>query len=118
MAIYGIFRGGKIGYRMLKALYKGGGIARKKVGLSARGLKLQKSAKLVDKPFTGKYGGKRTFKAIKGGFGNQARYRGGEAMQGLALRGKEVGKHIRKHHKAYGWGATGAVAWDILDRDD
>ena len=117
MAIYGIFRGGKIGYSMLKALYKGGGIARKKLGLSARGLKLQKSAKLVDKAMIGKYGSKGTFKAIKGGLGNQARYRGGQAMQGLALRGKEAGKHVRKHHKAYAWGGTGAMAWDILDKD-
>ena len=38
-------------------------------------------------------------------------------MQGLALRGKEAGKHIRKHHKAYAWGGTGAVAWDVLDND-
>ena len=117
MAIYGAFRAGKVGYSMLKALYKGGGYARKKLGLSARGLKLEKSAKLVDKAMTGKYGGKRTFKAIKGGLGNQARYRGGQAMQGLALRGKEVGKHIRKHHKAYAWGGTGAAIWDILDND-
>ncbi|MBT3548611.1 MAG: hypothetical protein HN490_01680 [Gammaproteobacteria bacterium] len=113
----GIFRAGNVGYSMLKSLYKGGGIARKKLGLSARGLKLEKSAKLVDKAMTGKHGGKRTFKVIKGGFGNQARYRGGQAIQGLAIKGKAAGKHLRKHHKAYGYGVTGAAAWDILDND-
>ena len=34
-----------------------------------------------------------------------------------ALAVKKAGKHLRKHHKSYGWGVTGAAAWDILDKD-
>ena len=42
----------------------------------------------------------------------------GKAIQGAAKRAAPVGAHLKKHRRAYGWGVTGAAAWDILDRDD
>ena len=41
----------------------------------------------------------------------------GKAIQGTAKRAAPIGAHIKKHRKAYGWGVTGAAAWDILDND-
>ena len=42
----------------------------------------------------------------------------GKFIQGTAKRAAPVGAHLKKHRRAYGWGVTGAAAWDILDRDD
>ena len=34
-----------------------------------------------------------------------------------ALAAKKTGKHLRKHHKVYSAGVSGAAIWDILDKD-
>jgi len=41
----------------------------------------------------------------------------GKFISGTAKRAAPVGAHLKKHRRAYGWGVTGAAAWDILDND-
>ena len=46
--------------------------------------------------------------------------KGGTYQKGLFGAGKKLttaGQHLKKHRRAYGWGATGAVAWDVVDDD-
>ena len=98
----------------MRKLYKG---YQKKSPVSDFGKKLEMSTKMVSKPHTGAFGGKRNLLKVKGGLGNKARYYGGRGIQGVAQKSEKVGRHIKKHRKAYGWGVTGAAAWDIVDND-
>ena len=41
----------------------------------------------------------------------------GKFIQGTAKKAAPVGAHLKKHRRAYGWGVTGAAAWDIMDSD-
>jgi len=66
--------------------------------------------------FTGKINTSGKLKIGSGAF-NKAKYYSGRAISGSAKRAAPIGAHIKKHRKAYGWGATGAAAWDILDND-
>ena len=108
-------RGQEKVHGFFRKLYKG---YQKKSPVSDFGKKLEKSTVMVSKPHTGVFGGKRNLLKVKGGLGNYSRYLGGRGIQGVAQKGEAVGKHLKKHRRAYGWGATGAAAWDILDRDD
>ena len=117
MAIAKIFsgrRGQEKVHGFFRKLYKG---YQKKSPVSDFGRKLEKSTVMVSKPHTGVFGGKRNLLKVKGGLCNYSRYLGGRGIQGVAQKGEVVGKHIKKHRKAYGWGVTGAAAWDILDKD-
>ena len=66
--------------------------------------------------FRGKINTSGKMKIGSGAF-NKAKYYSGRAISGSAKRAAPIGAHIKKHRKAYGWGATGAAAWDILDND-
>ena len=117
MAIARIFagrRGQEKVHGFMRKLYKG---YQKKSPVSDFGKKLEKSTVMVSKPHTGVFGGKRNILKVKGGLSNKARYFGGRGIQGAAQKGEAVGRHIKKHRKAYGWGVTGAAAWDVLDKD-
>ena len=107
-------RGQEKVHGFFRKLYKG---YQKKSPVSDFGKKLEKSTVMVPKTHIGKYGGKEDLLKVKGGLGNKARYFGGRGIQGVAQKSEVVGKHIKKHRKAYGWGVTGAAAWDILDKD-
>ena len=41
----------------------------------------------------------------------------GEGLSGVKEKLRPAGRHLKKHRRAYGWGVTGAAAWDILDSD-
>jgi len=107
-------RGQEKVHGFFRKLYKG---YQKKSPVSDFGKKLEKSTVMVSKPHTGVFGGKRNLLKVKGGLGNYSRYLGGRGIQGVAQKGEVAGRHIKKHRKAYGWGVTGAAAWDILDKD-
>ena len=107
-------RGQEKVHGFFRKLYKG---YQKKSPVSDFGRKLEKSTVMVSKPHTGVFGGKRNLLKVKGGLGNYSRYFGGRGIQGVAQKGEVAGRHIKKHRKAYGWGVTGAAAWDILDKD-
>jgi len=107
-------RGQEKVHGFFRKLYKG---YQKKSPVSDFGKKLEKSTVMVSKPHTGVFGGKRNLLKVKGGLGNYSRYFGGRGIQGVAQKGEVAGRHIKKHRKAYGWGVTGAAAWDILDKD-
>ena len=107
-------RGQEKVHGFFRKLYKG---YQKKSPVSDFGKKLEKSTVMVSKPHTGVFGGKRNLLKVKGGLGNYSRYLGGRGIQGVAQKGEVAGRHIKKHRKAYGWGVTGAAAWDILDND-
>ena len=107
-------RGQEKVHGFFRKLYKG---YQKKSPVSDFGKKLEKSTVMVPKTHIGKYGGKEDLLKVKGGLGNKARYFGGRGIQGVAQKGEVVGRNIKKHRKAYGWGVTGAAAWDILDKD-
>ena len=74
-----------------------------------------------------KFGGATAFKILrslyKGSKWTKGKTKLGMSKIGMsttskpALAAKKVGKHLRKHHKVYSAGATGAVAWDIVDND-
>ncbi len=99
-------RGRAIGF--LKKLYKG------KRGLGER---LQKSGMKATE-VTGKAGTKRTMLVPKKDIFSKSKIYAGKGISGAKKKLMPVGKHIKKHRRAYGWGVTGAAAWDILDRDD
>ncbi len=40
-----------------------------------------------------------------------------KGLEGAGKKAAKAGAHLRKHHKAYGFGVTGAAAWDIIDKD-
>jgi|TARA_Y100001951_G_scaffold103912_1_gene113942 hypothetical protein len=40
-----------------------------------------------------------------------------KGLEGAGKKAAKAGAHLRKHHKAYGYGVTGAAAWDIIDKD-
>ena len=101
-------RGQEKVHGFFRKLYKG---YQKKSPVSDYGKKLEKSASLLYRPHV--TGG---FK-VKG-LGNKAKYYGGRGLQGAAQKGEAVGRHVKKHRKAYGWGATGAAVWDILPGKD
>ena len=107
-------RGQEKVHGFMRKLYKG---YQKKSPVSDFGKKLEKSTVMVSKPHTGVFGGKRNLLKVKGGLGNYSRYFGGRGIQGVAQKGEVAGRHIKKHRKAYGWGVTGAAAWDVLDSD-
>ena len=94
--------------KFLRKLYKG------RRGLGER---LQKSGMKVAE-VTGKAGGKRKMLVPKGDIFSTGKIYAGKGISGAKQRLKPVGKHLKKHRRAYGWGVTGAAAWDILDRDD
>ena len=94
--------------KFLRKLYKG------KRGLGER---LQKSG-MKSEWVTGKAGGKRKMLVPKGDIFSTSKIYAGKGISGAKQRLKPVGKHLKKHRRAYGWGVTGAAAWDILDRDD
>ena len=116
--VYPAFKAGKWGYKFLRMLYKGGREARKTLDLSKRGIKLQQSALGKTKTYVGRFGTKKEFATVKGGFVPKSKWYLGEGMRGVALHGKTAGKHVKKHQKLYTSGVGGAVIWDILDRDD
>ena len=95
----------------LKKLYKG--------PISGYGEKIRKKGygKAWGKDITGKVN--TTGKVFKLS-GKKAKFHrsAGKFISGTAKRAAPVGAHLKKHRRAYGWGVTGAAAWDILDRDD
>jgi len=99
-------RGKAIGF--LKKLYKG------RRGLGER---LQKSGMKVAS-VTGKAGGKRKMLVPKGDIFSTSKIYAGKGISGAKQKLRPVGTHLKKHRRAYGWGVTGAAAWDIVDRDD
>ena len=93
--------------KFLRKLYKG------KRGLGER---LQKSGmKLAE--VTGKAGTKKKMLVPKSDIFSKSKIYTGKAISGAKHKLKPVGKHLKKHRRAYGWGATGAAAWDIMDSD-
>jgi len=117
MAIARIFagrRGQEKVHGFMRKLYKG---YQKKSPVSDFGRKLERGTEMTYKAHTGVFGGKRNLLKVKGGLGNKAKYFGGRGIQGIAQKGEVVGKHLKKHRRAYGWGVTGAAAWDVLDSD-
>ena len=140
MAVFAAFRAGKMGFKMLKYLYRGakGGVAgsartpagkliqgsgKKVPGLrqwfTRKGDKLGKNVKLSHTPkvIKGKYGSTIESRTIKGGFRNKARAYGSQAMYGIGDKGGKALRHVRKHHKGYTTAAAGAAIWDVLDDD-
>ena len=95
-------------FKFLRKLYKG------KRGLGER---LQRSGmKYTD--VTGKAGTKRKLLVPKKDIFSKTKYHAGMGISGAKEKLRPVGKHLKKHRRAYGWGVTGAAAWDIVDRDD
>ena len=92
----------------LRKLYK---------GRSGIGEKLQKSG-MKATWVTGKEGTKRQMLVPKKDLFSKSKVIAGKGYLGAKKKLKPVGLHIKKHRKPYGWAATGAVSWDILDRDD
>ena len=41
-----------------------------------------------------------------------------KALLGTGQKLTTAGKHLKKHRRAYGWGATGAAIWDFLPGKD
>ena len=41
-----------------------------------------------------------------------------KALLGTGKKLTSVGKHLKKHRRAYGWGVTGAAIWDFLPGKD
>ena len=99
-------RGKAIGF--LKKLYKG------RRGLGER---LQRSG-MKSEWVTGKAGTKRKMLVPKTDLFSKSKVVAGKGFSGAKQKLRPVGKHLKKHRRAYGWGVTGAAAWDILDRDD
>ena len=93
--------------KFLRKLYKG------KRGLGER---LQKSGMKATE-VTGKAGTKRTMLVPKSDIFSKSKIYAGKGISGAKKKLMPVGKHIKKHRRAYGWGVTGAAAWDILDND-
>ena len=93
--------------KFLRKLYKG------KRGLGER---LQKSGmKLAE--VTGKSGVKKKMLVPKSDIFSKSKIYAGKGFSGAKNKLKPVGKHLKKHRRAYGWGVTGAAAWDIIDDD-
>ena len=83
------------GPKFVKSLYSGG--KKVKVGATDYALGTKKFKYLPDVKPGGKYQ---------------------KALLGTGQKLTTAGKHLKKHRRAYGWGVTGAAAWDIVDRDD
>ena len=94
--------------KFLRKLYKG------KRGLGER---LQKSG-MKSAEVTGKSGVKKKMLVPKSDIFSKSKVFAGKGISGAKIKLKPVGAHLKKHRRAYGWGVTGAAAWDILDRDD
>ena len=92
----------------IRKLYKG------KRGLGER---LQKSG-MKSEWVTGKAGGKRKMLVPKTDLWSKSKVVAGKGFSGAKEKLRPAGRHLKKHRRAYGWGVTGAAAWDILDRDD
>ena len=99
---------GSHAFKFLRKLYKG------KRGLGER---LQRSGMKVAE-VTGKAGGKRKMLVPKTDLFSKSKVVAGKGFSGAKQKLRPVGKHLKKHRRAYGWGVTGAAAWDIVDRDD
>ena len=84
---------------------------------SGIGEKLQKSG-MKATWVTGKEGTKRQMLVPKKDLFSKSKVVAGKGYLGAKQKLRPVGKHLKKHRRAYGWGVTGAAAWDILDRDD
>ena len=67
---------------------------------------------------TGKAGTKRKLFVPKTDLWSKSKVNIGKGISGVKEKLKPAGRHLKKHRRAYGWGGTGAAAWDILDRDD
>ena len=61
--------------------------------------------------------GKQTLLVPKKDLFSKTKYYAGRGISGAKERLRPVGKLLKKHRRAYGWGVTGAAAWDILDND-
>jgi hypothetical protein len=99
---------GSHAFKFLRKLYKG------KRGLGER---LQRSGMKVAE-VTGKAGGKRKMLVPKTDLWSKSKVVAGKGFSGAKQKLRPAGRHLKKHRRAYGWGVTGAAAWDILDRDD
>jgi len=66
----------------------------------------------------GKSGTKRPLFTPKTDIWSKSKVKIGEGLSGAKEKLRPAGRHLKKHRRAYGWGVTGAAAWDILDRDD
>ena len=83
------------GHKFVKSLYSGGSKIKKSTSSYASGLTTPKYLPKVTP--------------------------GGNYQKGLYGAGKKLttaGQHLKKHRRAYGWGATGAAVWDILPGKD
>ena len=89
----------------LRKLYKG-----------KRGLGEKSGMKYAE--VTGKAGTKRKMLVPKTDLWSKSKVVAGKGFSGAKQRLRPAGRHLKKHRRAYGWGVTGAAAWDILDRDD
>ena len=98
---------GKHAFKFLRKLYKG------KRGLGER---LQRSGMQPEKVL----GRSKTETLLvpKKDLFSKTKYHAGRGISGAKERLRPVGKHLKKHRRAYGWGVTGAAAWDILDGAD
>ena len=97
---------GKHAFKFLRKLYKG------KRGLGER---LQKSGMKAE-TVLGR-SGKQTLLVPQKDLFSKTKYYTGRGISGAKEKLRPVGKHLKKHRRAYGWGVTGAAAWDILDKD-
>ena len=93
--------------KFLRKLYKG------RRGLGER---LQKSGMKVSE-VTGAAGTKKKMLVPKTDIFSKSKVVAGKGFSGAKQKLMPVGKHLKKHRRAYGWGVTGAAAWDILDND-
>ena len=99
---------GKHAFKFLRKLYKG------KRGLGER---LQKSGMKAE-TVTGASGKTTQLLVPKKDLFSKTKYHAGRGISGAKEKLRPVGKHLKKHRRAYGWGVTGAALWDIFDRDD
>ena len=82
--VYPIFKAGKVGFSMLRYLYKGGSKAKKFVGFTDKAKKLEKSVKLVQKWKLENMDSQRVLHTVKGGLGNRSKMYAAHGMMGVA----------------------------------